>query len=184
MGTLRKAVIGKWMVAALLAAAFGLAQARSAEDEALDGAVADGVTTAVGLAAGAVELNPLGPVLGIGMKVVLFQYAKSLPESERPRVYAAAASLWQGAAANNLCVAASLLSGGSFAPVCLAVGVAWGVKKWRDTAPEREFQEACATLREYAHEPELTCVYAPLDQAAAPAVPGQPLLSAQASQTP
>lgn len=145
--------------AATLAVSCGVAQAGNAQDEAFTGAVADGLTTAVGLAAGAAELNPLGPVLAIGMKLALWQYAKGLPDTEQPGTYAAAAALWQGAAANNVCVAASILSGGSFAPACVALGVAWGVKTWKESEPEREFWAGCAMLRQYAQQPDLTCVY-------------------------
>jgi len=161
LGTITKAGIGKWIVAAVLAASLGTAQAGGAEDEAVNGAVADGLTTALGLAAGAVELNPVGPVLAIGMKVAVLEYAKSLPETDRPRVYAAAASMWQGAAANNLCIAASLLSGGAFVPACVALGFAWGVKTWKASEPERQFWEACKLMREDAHQPDLTCIYVP-----------------------
>src|SRR4051812_39093711 len=149
------------MAGAALAAACCVAQAGSAEDEAFTGAVADGLSTAVGLAAGAAELNPLGPVLAIGMKVAVWQYAKGLPDTEQPGAYAAAAAWWQGAAANNLCVAASLASGGTFAPACLVVGVAWGLKTWKDSEPEREFWQGCALLRQYADAPQMPCVYTP-----------------------
>jgi hypothetical protein len=153
--------VGRFVVAAMLAAALGCAHARSANDEAVGGAIADGVSTAVGIAAGAAELNPLGPVLAVGMKLAVLQYAKGLPDTEQPAAYAAAASWWQGAAANNICVAASILSGGSFAPACLALGVAWGLKTWKDTEPERQFWEGCAMLRQYAQEPQLACRYEP-----------------------
>lgn len=161
MGSIRKAGLAKWGVAAVLAASGLGAHAATAEDNAFGGAVADGVTTAVGLAAGAAEMNPLGPVLAIGFKVAVLQYAKGLPDTERPAVHAAAASLWQGAAVNNVCVAASILSGGTFAPACLAAGVAWGLKTWNDSERERQFWEGCATLRLYAAMPELPCYYEP-----------------------
>jgi hypothetical protein len=153
----------KVVAGAGLAAACCMAQAGNAEDQAFTGAVADGLTTAVGLAAGAAELNPLGPVLAIGMKVAVWQYAKGLPDTERPGTYAAAAAWWQGAAANNLCIAASIASGGSFAPACLVLGVAWGMKTWKDSEPERDFWQGCAMLRQYADAPDMPCVYtAPL----------------------
>lgn len=161
MGNFTKAVIGKWTVGAVLVLAACAGRAATAEEEAFNGAVADGVTTAMGLAAGAAELNPLGPVLSVGMKLAANEYAKSLPELERPRVHAAAASMWQGAAANNLCVVAAVLSGGSFAPVCVAVGFAWGMKTWQATQPEREFWEACALTREVTQQPDLVCIYVP-----------------------
>ena len=150
--------MGRMAAAALLAAAACSAQAGSAKEEAEGGALADGLTTAVGLAAGAAELNPLGPVLGIGVKYAVLEYAKTLPDEEKPAAYAAAASIWQGAAANNLCVAASLLSGGSFAPMCIALGVAWGAKTWNDSAAEREFWQACTSARQAAGDMSLPCI--------------------------
>lgn len=149
----------KLMAGAALASACCVAQAANAEDEAFTGAIADGLTTAVGLAAGAAELNPLGPVLAIGMKVAVWQYAKGLPDTEQPGTYAAAAAWWQGAAANNLCLAASIASGGSFAPACLVLGVAWGMKTWKESEDERDFWQGCALLRQYAGAPAMPCVY-------------------------
>lgn len=142
-----------------------------AQGTAVKAAWADGVSTALGIAAGAVELNPLGPVLAIGMKTVVFQYAKSLPDTEQPAAYAAAASIWSGAAANNMCVAAAIVSGGAFAPACVALGVAWGMKTWNESEHERLFWEGCAMLRQYANEPELKCVYTPPEKTIAAAAP-------------
>lgn len=167
MGTIRTGGLRRLAAGAVLAAAFHSAQANEAREQAIQAGVADGVSTAVGLAAGAVELNPLGPVLAMGMKVAMFQYASTLPDTEQPAVYAAAASMWSGAAANNLCVTASILSGGAFAPACVALGVAWGLKTWKDSEPERQFWEGCAMLRHYANEPQLACVYTPVAGAAA-----------------
>jgi len=179
MGIKHSAQKGKFALAALLVAAACGAQARDASEEAMGGAVADGVTTAVGLAAGAAELNPLGPVLSVGVKVALFQYAKGLPDTERPGVYAAAASWWQGAAANNICIAASVLSGGSFAPACVALGVAWGMRTWKETEPERQFWEGCALLRQYAGEPQMPCVYTRPAVKQAAAAPAPAFISAE-----
>lgn len=163
----RKAGARKFLIAAMLAAAGGAAHAGDAQDQAVDGAFADALTTAVGLAAGAAELNPIGPVLAVGMKVVYLRYARELPDTEQPAAYAMAAAWWQGAAANNLCIAASVLSGGAFAPACIALGVAWGLKTWKDSEPEREFWQGCAMLREYAHEPQMPCIYTPPGRAIA-----------------
>lgn len=151
---LRQAVL-----AAGLALASGAAGAQEMREQARQAAVADGVSTAIGLAAGAVEANPLGPVLAIGLKTLAFRYAESLPDTERPRVYATVTSLWQGAAANNLCVTAAILSGGAFAPACVAVGAAWALKVWKDTEHERQFWEHCGVVRAYVGQPELQCVY-------------------------
>lgn len=151
---LRKAALG-----AGLALAMCTASAQDMREQARNAAVADGVSTAVGLAAGAMELNPLGPLVAIGMKTLAFRYAESRPDTERPTVYAAVASLWQGAAANNLCVTAAILTGGTFAPACLAVGAAWALKVWKDTEHERQFWEACSMVRVYVGQPELECIY-------------------------
>ena len=161
MGRVGGAAPARWCAAAMLAAAAFSANAGSLQEQAVEGAVADGVSTALGIAAGAVELNPLGPLLGVGMKLAMMEYAKGLPETQRPGVYAKAASLWQGAAANNVCVAASLLSGGAFAPACIALGVAWGMKTWNDTEHEREFWASCESQREAAQDPEMVCIYVP-----------------------
>lgn len=167
MGTIRTGGLRRLAAGAVLAAAFHAAHAGDAHEQAVQAGVADGVSTAMGLAAGAVELNPLGPVLAVGMKVAMFQYATTLPDTERPAVYAAAASMWSGAAANNLCVTAAILSGGAFAPACVALGIAWGVKTWNESAHERAFWEGCALLRQYANEPQLTCVYTPPEKTVA-----------------
>ena len=159
MGNKRGARLARWSVAAVLAASCFSAHAATAEDSAFGGAIADGVSTAIGLAVGAAEMNPLGPVVAIGVKVAVMKYASTLPDTERPALHAAAASLWQGAAVNNVCVAASILSGGSFTPVCLAAGFAWGLKTWKDTEQEREFWVGCAMLRQYAATPDMPCVY-------------------------
>lgn len=157
-------LLAKLAAGAALAATFCAAHADT-EQQARNAAIADGLTTAVGLAAGAVEMNPLGPVISLGMKAVLVQYAKTLPDTEQPRAFAMANSLWSGAAANNLCVAAAILSGGSFAPACVVLGVAWGMRAWQQTEHERAFWEGCALLRQYAGQPELECVYTPPEKA-------------------
>lgn len=149
----------KLVVTAALAAGFCSAQAQEAKDQAGNAAIADGLSTAAGIAAGAVEMNPLGPIMAIGMKVVAMKYVESLPDVEQPKGYATMASVWSGAAANNVCIAASILTGGSFAPACIAIGVAWGMKTWNDTEYERQFWEGCAMLRVYAEKPDLPCIY-------------------------
>ena len=149
------------MVAAAAAGFMAGAGAQDLKEQARNAAIGDGVSTAVGLAVGAAELNPLGPLLAVGMKAVVFEYIKTLPEVEQPRAYARAAATWSGAVANNVCITAAVLSGGGFAPVCIAVGVAWGMKTWHDTERERQFWEGCAMLRTYAGQPDLECVYDP-----------------------
>lgn len=151
-------LLAKLAAGALLAASWLPARAE-VEDQARNAAIADGVTTAVGLAAGAAEANPLGPVLSLGVKAVTLQYAKTLPDTDRPVALAAANSVWSGAAANNVCITAAILSGGSFAPACLVLGVAWGMHAWKQTEHERTFWEGCAMLRQYAQDPGIECIY-------------------------
>lgn len=121
-------------------------RAEDAKTQARAAAMADGVSSVVGVAAGA-PVNPLLPVLGIGFKAVTFKRAESLPAKERPRAYAIAAAGWQGSAAGNVCFAASALSGGAFLPACVVVGVAWGWKTWKASERERQDAERCAALR-------------------------------------
>jgi hypothetical protein len=161
-------------VAAVLAASFCSTYAQDTRGQAVNAAVADGLTTAMGLAAGAAEVNPVGPLMAMGMKAVLLRYAEGLPDTEQPAVYAVAASMWSGAAANNLCVTAAILSGGSFAPACVALGVAWGMKTWKESETERQFWEGCAMLRQYANEPAMQCVYTPPAGAMVAAAPRSP----------
>ena len=146
-------------IAAALSGLLGSAAAQEQKEQARNAAIGDGVSTAVGLAVGAAELNPLGPIMSVGMKFVVFEYVETLPDTEQPRAYAMANSTWSGAVANNLCVTASLLTGGGFAPACIALGVAWGMKTWQESEHERQFWEGCALLRTYAEQPDLECVY-------------------------
>jgi hypothetical protein len=147
--------------AAISAAFLPGAHAQEAREQARNAAVADGVTTAVGLALGAAEMNPLGPVLAVGMKAVALHYVDKLPDVEQPEAHAMMASVWSGFSANNLCITAAILSGGSFAPACVALGIGWGMKTWKETENERQFWEGCAMLRAYSNLPELPCVYMP-----------------------
>jgi hypothetical protein len=65
-----------------------------------EAAVMDVATTAVGLASGAQELNPLGPVVGSLLKLVYITgIVKRTPQGDR-----FVSSLWTGAAANNIAV--------------------------------------------------------------------------------
>src|SRR5438874_1709022 len=120
----------RFLIAALMLCAGGVASADDLKSQAQHAAVADGVSTAVGLAVGAAEMNPIGPVISLAVKFVVLRNAETMGEAERVNAYAAASSFWGGAAANNICVTASIVSGGAFAPACIALGVAWGMKTW------------------------------------------------------
>jgi hypothetical protein len=157
----RFAGFGKMAFAAVLFAAACSAHAQNVKEQANNAALADGVTKAVSLAVGASDLNPVTSILSIGMATAVFHYADSLPEAERPAAYAIATSVWQGTAANSACLTAAFLTGGSFTPACIALGVAWGMKAWDDSEHERRFWERCAILREFSDQPDFPCVYTP-----------------------
>ena len=160
----------KVIVAAALSAALCTAQAQESRAQARTGAVADSVTSVVGVAAGA-PVNPLLPVLGAAVKAATFHHAESLPETERPRAYAMAAAGWQGSAAGNACAAVSVLSGGAFLPACIVVGVGWGWETWTASELERRDAERCAARRASARKPKLRCISTRhrVDRATAPA---------------
>lgn len=162
--------VRKRLLAGVLMVAITAAQAQDAKTQAQTGAVADGVSSFVGIAAGA-PVNPLLPLFGLAFKAATFKHAESLPETERPRAYAFAAAGWQGSAAGNACVVASVVTGGSFLPACVVVGVAWGWNTWNASEHERLDAERCAALRAAKRKPKLRCpVSRPRpQQAAAPA---------------
>lgn len=112
----------KLAAAILLSLVSCSAHSQNAREQANNAAIADGVTKAVSRAVRATDLNPAGPILSLGLTAAVFQYADTLPETRRPAAYAFAASVWQGAAANNVCMTAAFLTGGSFTPVCIASG--------------------------------------------------------------
>jgi hypothetical protein len=116
-------------------------------------------------------VNPLLPFVGLVFKAATFQHAEGLPETERPRAYAFAAAGWQASAAGNACAAAAVLSGGSFLPACIAVGMAWGWKTWSASERERRDSERCAVLRSFVGKPKMPCAFMPrgIEQRAAPA---------------
>ena len=144
----------KPMVALLLA--FCLTVHAGPAEQAQQSAAADVVTTGVGLALGAAEANPLGLAL-IPLKLIALDYAGRLPDGEKQTVQSAVGSFWLGAAANNICVIFSLLSGGTFAPLCAAAGVAVALQRWNAGADEREFWALCA--RERVKNPKMTCEF-------------------------
>jgi hypothetical protein len=151
------------VAAAVLALALGLqaAHAQSQKEQAMDAALADGMTTAVGVAATAGAINPVGALLTTATKAVTLHRASTLPETEQPAAYAAASAWWQGGTVSNVCITAVFLTGGGMAPACLALGAAWGLKTWDDSEKERWFWERCAIMRQFAQRQDVECVYAP-----------------------
>ncbi|HET8746727.1 MAG TPA: hypothetical protein VFM98_14060 [Ramlibacter sp.] len=153
------------IVSALLAAP--AAQAQDQREQAVQAAVADGMTTAVGVAATAGAIHPVGALLTTAGKAYTFHRASTLPETEQPAAYAAASAMWMGSAVSNVCITAVFLTGGGFAPACLALGAAWGLKTWDDSEDERRYWERCAILRQFALRQAIPCAYVPPGQRAA-----------------
>ena len=158
------------------ALALGLAPAFALDprENAVEAALADGMTTAFGVAATSGAINPLGGLLTIAGKAVTFHHASTLPETEQPAAYSAASAMWLGSAVSNVCITVVFLTGGGFAPACLALGAAWGLKTWDDTEHERRFWERCAILRQFAVQQDVQCVYLPPPKDASTELAGSP----------
>jgi hypothetical protein len=157
----RSIAAGRLLAGAALALGLSPLAAQNQRERAVDAAFADGLTTAVGVAAAGGAINPVGPLLATAMKAFTLQRASQLPEVEQPAAYALASAMWEGGTVTNVCIAAVFLSGGGFAPVCLAAGAAWGLKSWDDSEHERRFWERCAAVRLFAVRENVECVYAP-----------------------
>lgn len=142
--------------AALLAIA--LTGCANLEQRANTAAVTDGATTLVGVGIfGASELSPLG-LASVAIKVPLLAYVKTLPEAEQAAAHAVAGPVWGGASVSNGCMLAVLLSGGTAAPGCLALGIGYGVYRWNADRDERNFYAACAEYVRWSGE-RVRCVY-------------------------
>lgn len=139
-------------------AAIGLALTLSAHagDRATEAAIEDLATTGVGIALGAAEMNPAGLVV-IPLKFALLSHAESLPDGDKQHQKSVIASVWRGAAANNVCVIASIVTGGTFAPACVAIGLIAGVHEWQAGADERTFWRICQ--HEKLNNPNLVCKF-------------------------
>lgn len=136
------------------------------DKNAMQAAVADGITTGLAVSSGALEMNPListspaGLVVLTGAKIALVKYADRLPEDEKRMLIKSSSSLWTGAAVNNLMV---LLSAPS--PVAIAAGLVAGVLWWQHSA--RVYERAD---REIAARRETPAPQAPPRQLAAVSV--------------
>lgn len=91
------------------------------------------------------------------MKLVAMRQAESLPDGEKQYAQSALSAMWRGGGANNFCVAAAILTGGTFTPACIFVGLVAGMHKWASGANERLFWAICADER--TRQPELKCTY-------------------------
>lgn len=134
------------------------------QDQAVTGHVADVGSTAVGLAMGAAEANPLG-LLTLGVKAVAYQQIKEAPAVEQPEMWSTYGAFGWGATANNLCVIAAIASGGAGAALCPLIGMATGVGVYSADEENRNratFEAMCAQQREM--NPQINCIYTPIAQ--------------------
>lgn len=111
-------------------------------------AVADGITTGIGLTAGAVEMNPLvspsplGVLAMTGLKIGLIKYAETLPEQDKRTALKTGSAIWSGAAINNLLVLAAAPT-----PLSILAGVMMGVATWMHMDSQYQEQDRLAALR-------------------------------------
>lgn len=142
-------------LAALLLALCLSAHADPSE-RAQNAAIADVASTGAALALGAAEANPLG-LLTLPMKFAAIRYAEGLPDGDKQTAQSVISSMWRGAAANNVCVIMSIVTGGTFAPVCAIAGFAVAWHEWQSGEIERQFWMVCAYEKQ--SNPELKCSF-------------------------
>lgn len=117
-------------------------------EPAVKAAIADGVTTGVALASGALEMNPLvspsplGLVVLTAAKVGLVRYAAHLPEDDKRLVMKTTTAAWGGAAVNNLMVLVAAPP-----PLPLLAGLAMAVIGWRQMARGYDEQDRIAAIQ-------------------------------------
>ena len=153
-----------WLSAAIfLGMGNAHAEAPSQQDlgqqQATLGQVADVGTTGAGLLMGAAEANPLGLVT-LGIKAVAYQRIKNSPPTEQPRLWGIYGAAGWGAAANNLCVIATIATGGAGAVLCPLLGLGAGIGSWNAGSEERDratFAAICDQAK--AKNPDMVCVY-------------------------
>jgi hypothetical protein len=125
-------------------------QAITPEKKATAAAVADGLTTAIAVSSGAIEMNPListspvGIVAITGLKYGLVKYAETFPEEDKRMVMKSTTALWGGAAVNNLLVLIAAPP-----PLSIIAGLITGIATWRhmDSQYEKEDQIIAARNR-------------------------------------
>lgn len=153
-----------WLIAALslgigTARAETTTEAKSGERNALIGQAADIGTTGAGLLLGAAEANPLG-LMTLGIKAVAYQKIKDSPPVDQPRLWGMYGALGWGAAANNLCVIATIATGGGAAVLCPLIGIGAGMSSWSSGTEERDratFAAICSEAK--VKNPTIVCVY-------------------------
>lgn len=131
------------------------------EQAAVSGQWADVGSTVAGLAMGAAESNPLG-LLTLGAKALARQQIQEAPPTEQPGLWSAYGAMGWGAAANNLCVIAAVVTGGGSAALCPLLGVATGIGNWHQDREAREQATFAAVCKQAQQQnPALICRYTP-----------------------
>ena len=126
-------------------------------DRAVNAHLSDIGSTAVALAAGGVEMNPLGWV-ALPLKALQMRIIAAEPEpTVRAEAYIQVAAVTNGVSANNVCIAISLIfTLGLAVPVCPSVGVAWGAYDYHQQMdPEKFYQAFCEEWKK--EKPGNTC---------------------------
>ena len=120
------------------------------EKSALAGS-ADALTTALAIANGGVEANPLGAVAAVLIKPVVIGMIATQPKEDQAAMFSIATSVWGGASINNLCI---LVGGGAG---CIVAGIAAAYGFWTSTSDERSFWSVCKESKKT--NPAANCVY-------------------------
>lgn len=115
-------------------------------DRAVAAGWADAGSTWAGLAVGLAEGNPLG-LAALALKPLAIEQVAAEPEPMvRVDGYNTVSAIWGGAAVNNVCLVAVVLSGAvPLAPLCLIAGIGWGFYDYsQGLTDERYYAAWCA----------------------------------------
>jgi hypothetical protein len=88
------------------------------------------------------------------------QKIKNSPPVEQPRLWGMYGALGWGAAANNLCVIATIATGGAGAVLCPLLGLGAGIGSWNAGTEERDratFAAICDQAK--IKNPDMVCIY-------------------------
>lgn len=122
---------------------------------------ADGVTTAVGIAAGAAkEANPLINSVGagvalVGVRIAATEIANRQDEPTRTNALATTNAITWGVVANNIAVIASKWAPWITSHFAIATGLGFGYLVWEATEETRTLAAHCAMHKET--HPRITC---------------------------
>ena len=128
------------------------------ERNAAAGQLSDVGSTAIGLAVGATEANPLG-IVSLALKAAVYQKITEAPETERPELWGMYGALGWGATANNICVISTAATGVGIL-LCPLIGLIAGTSVYAAGEEERNratFAAICDQKRKEV--PTLSCEF-------------------------